>query len=84
MRVATWGGPSELVMKGQDLENYYFTNAVANLCVVGEREQNQLVFYNLTRDGSPVQRAGVDVEQSGHNDKHPMQQFMCNRQMLIQ
>jgi Tol biopolymer transport system component len=45
MRVAATGGPSELVMEGQDMENYYCTNAAANLCVVGEREQNQLVFY---------------------------------------
>jgi Tol biopolymer transport system component len=45
MRMAASGGPSELVIEGQELENYYCTTAAANLCVVAEREQNQLVFY---------------------------------------
>jgi Tol biopolymer transport system component len=45
MRMAASGGPSELVIEGQDLENYYCTTAAANLCVVAEREQNQVVFY---------------------------------------
>jgi eukaryotic-like serine/threonine-protein kinase len=45
MRKAASGGPSELVIEGQDLENYYCTTTAVNLCVVAEREQNQLVFY---------------------------------------
>ena len=45
MRMAASGGPSELVIEGQDLENYYCTTAAANLCVVAEREQEHLVFY---------------------------------------
>jgi serine/threonine protein kinase len=45
MRMAASGGPSELVIEGQDLENYYCSTAAANLCVVAEREQNELVFY---------------------------------------
>jgi serine/threonine protein kinase len=47
MRMPAAGGPSELVLDGQDLENYYCSAAAANLCVVSEREQNQLVFYAL-------------------------------------
>jgi hypothetical protein len=34
MRVAMSGGPSELVIGGQGMENYYCTAAVANLCVI--------------------------------------------------
>jgi serine/threonine protein kinase len=45
MRMAASGGPAELVIEGQDLENYYCTTAAANLCVVAERERDQLVFY---------------------------------------
>jgi serine/threonine protein kinase len=45
MRRPATGGPSELVIDGQGLENYYCTPAAANLCVLAEREQNQLVFY---------------------------------------
>jgi serine/threonine protein kinase len=45
MRMAASGGPSELVIEGQELENYYCSTAAANLCVVAERDQNQLVFY---------------------------------------
>jgi serine/threonine protein kinase len=45
MRMAASGGPSELVIEGQDMENYYCATAAGNLCVVAEREQNELVFY---------------------------------------
>jgi hypothetical protein len=45
MRMPASGGPSELFIEGQDLENYYCTTAAANLCVVAEREQDQMVFY---------------------------------------
>jgi len=45
MRMAASGGPSELVIEGQGLENYYCTPPAPNLCVAGEREQDQLVFY---------------------------------------
>jgi hypothetical protein len=45
MRMAALGGPSELVIEGQELENYYCSTAAANLCVVAERERDQLVFY---------------------------------------
>jgi serine/threonine protein kinase/DNA-binding winged helix-turn-helix (wHTH) protein/Tol biopolymer transport system component len=45
MRMAVSGGSSELVIEGQNLDNYYCSTAAANLCVVSEREQNQLVFY---------------------------------------
>jgi serine/threonine protein kinase len=45
MRMAASGGPSEVVLEGQGLENYYCTPPAPNLCVAGEREQNQLVFY---------------------------------------
>ena len=45
MRMAASGGPAELVIAGQDLENYYCASATVNLCVAAERQQNQLVFY---------------------------------------
>jgi Tol biopolymer transport system component len=45
MRTPASGGPSELVIADQELENYYCANAAANLCVVAEQVQNQLVFY---------------------------------------
>ncbi len=45
MRMAVAGGPSEVVIEGQDLENYYCTPASGDRCVVAEREQDQLVFY---------------------------------------
>jgi serine/threonine protein kinase len=45
MRMPASGGPSELVVEGQRLENYYCTTAAANQCVLSERVQNQLVFY---------------------------------------
>jgi serine/threonine protein kinase len=45
MRMAASGGPSEVVIEGQGLENYYCTPPAPNLCVAGEREQAQLVFY---------------------------------------
>ena len=47
MRMPASGGPSDLVLEGQDLENYYCSAAAANVCVVAEREQNQLVFYAI-------------------------------------
>ena len=39
------GGPSELVIESQDLENYYCTASAANLCVLAGRDQKQLGFY---------------------------------------
>jgi len=45
MRVPASGGPSEVVIESPGLANYYCTPLAANLCVAGEREQNQLVFY---------------------------------------
>jgi Tol biopolymer transport system component len=45
MRMPASGGPSEVVIQSPSLKNYYCTLPPANLCVAGEREQNQLVFY---------------------------------------
>jgi serine/threonine protein kinase len=45
MRMPASRGPSEVVMQSPGLANYYCTPPAANLCVAGEREQNQLVFY---------------------------------------
>ena len=59
MRMAASGGPSELVIEGQELESYYCATSAANLCVAAERDQNQLVFYafdpaqKLPPDGIP-------------------------------
>ena len=45
MRMPASGGVSEVVIDSPRLANYYCTPLAANLCVAGEREQNQLAFY---------------------------------------
>ena len=45
IRMPASGGPSEEIIDGRDMQNYYCTTATANLCVIGKREQDQLVFY---------------------------------------
>ena len=45
MRAPASGGPSELLLDDHGLENLFCTNAAANLCVLAQREQNQLIFY---------------------------------------
>ena len=46
MRMPASGGPSEeIVNAGKEMQNYYCTNRAANLCVIGKRQQDQLVFY---------------------------------------
>jgi Tol biopolymer transport system component len=45
MRMPASGGPSEVVIQSPPQANFYCTTASANLCVVGVREQNRLVFY---------------------------------------
>jgi Tol biopolymer transport system component len=73
MRMAASGGPSELVLEGQDLENYYCSDASANLCVVGEREQRELVFYALDQ-GQKQPPGGVlrkDLKELARTDYNP-------------
>lgn len=45
MRIPALGGPSEEIIDGRDMRNYYCTTAAANLCVIGKQEQDQLAFY---------------------------------------
>jgi dipeptidyl aminopeptidase/acylaminoacyl peptidase len=45
MRMPASGGPSEGILDGRDMQNYYCTAAAANMCVIGKREQGQLVSY---------------------------------------
>ena len=62
MRMPASGGPSEVVIESPSLKNYYCTPPPANLCVVGEREQNSLVFYAF----DPTQKlAPAGIPRSG-------------------
>ncbi len=73
MRMPASGGPSEVVIEGQGLDNYYCTTAAANRCVVGKREQNELVFYafdpaqKLPPEGIPRS----DLEELARTDYDP-------------
>jgi serine/threonine protein kinase len=73
MRMAAAGGPSELVIDGQGLENYYCTTAAANLCVLAEREQNELVFYAFdpTRKLPPSGIPHSDLRELARTDFNP-------------
>ncbi len=72
MRMPASGGHSEEVIERQGLENYYYTTAAAELCVVGEREQNQLIFYafdpaqKLPLGGIPRSHLG-ELARTDHN-----------------
>src|SRR5579862_582519 len=73
MRIPAAGGTSEVVIDGQGLENYYCTPRAANLCVLGEREKDLLVFYAF----DPAQKlptGGIsqsDLHELARTDYHP-------------
>jgi serine/threonine protein kinase/Tol biopolymer transport system component len=73
MRMAVSGGPAKLMLEGQDLENYYCSAAGANLCVVAEREQDQLVFYALdqAQDLPPGGILRKDLRELARTDYNP-------------
>ncbi len=73
MRMPASGGPSELVLEGQDLENYFCSAPAANVCVVAEREQNQLVFYAIDQ-AQKLPPDGIlrkDLRELGRTDWNP-------------
>ncbi len=53
MRIPASGGPPQTVFDNPNLVNYYCTERAANFCVLGTKEQNQLVFYRLDPDQAP-------------------------------
>ena len=73
MRMPASGGPSEPVIEGQNLENYYCTTAAANLCVVSERVQNQLVLYAFdpTQKLPPGGILRKDLQELARTDYNP-------------
>jgi eukaryotic-like serine/threonine-protein kinase len=50
MRMPAARGVPELVLSGVHVVNYYCSRLPANTCVVGESQQNQLVFYRFDPD----------------------------------
>jgi serine/threonine protein kinase/Tol biopolymer transport system component len=73
MRMPASGGPSEVVIESPALANFYCATAAANLCVVGEREQNSLVFYAFDPSREPPQGgiAQRDLRELARTDYNP-------------
>jgi serine/threonine protein kinase/Tol biopolymer transport system component len=73
MRTASSGGPSRVVLDNPNMVNYYCTGAAANFCVIGVRDQEQLVFYRLDPNMEPP-AGGFPISQLrelGRTDYHP-------------
>ncbi len=73
MRMPATGGPSEVVIQSPGLANYYCTPAAANLCVVGERDENHLVFYALDT-AQKLPQGGIpqsDLRELARTDYNP-------------
>jgi eukaryotic-like serine/threonine-protein kinase len=66
MRVPTSGGPSQFILSGQSLDAVHCARVPTNPCVLGERDQNQLVFYTL----DPVQGRGRELTRVNVDPAH--------------
>jgi hypothetical protein len=73
MRTASSGGPSRVVLDNPNLVNYYCTGAAANFCVIGMRDQEQLVFYRLDPNLEPPAGGFAlrQLRELGRTDYHP-------------
>jgi Tol biopolymer transport system component len=74
MRAPISGGPSQLLLSGQSLDTLHCARPPANLCMVGELEQNQLVFYALDPlqgRGRELTRVPFDPVHWHHSDLSP-------------
>jgi eukaryotic-like serine/threonine-protein kinase len=73
MRTASSGGAPRVVLENPNMVNYYCTGAAANFCVVGVRDQEQLVFYRLDPNLEPPAGgfAMSQLRELGRTDYHP-------------